>query len=171
MKRKYQVISSVGENVDHFNGITFDYVLEDDSIGRKVKCLGGDFTITQNGDVLVLVNPTWVLTILRLPEEEKEESKKLEVNKDFEIFTGTKRFKLNETDLVKSKKVTYKDFYEAVKKEWPNIEKLTGEPLPLKFNDQYNSLVFINDWEWEGDDFKWLVEGSWGRETKDGRSF
>jgi hypothetical protein len=166
---KYKVMSSVGEGKEFMNGIEFDYIIDNEELGTEVKCMGGDFTISQNGKILVLTNPDWVLTIMKQPEPEEENIETFDVNKDWDIFFETKTFKIHDTPITR-KQITYADFFEAVREEWKHVEKLRADPFPLKFNYDYNSLVFTHGWGWEGDDFKYLIEGSWGQEDKDGRS-
>lgn len=170
---KYQVASSIGEGKEFMTGIEFDYVIEDESIGKKVNCLGGQFTIAQNGQILVLTNPDWVLTLLKKEEpksDKNEEEYTFEVNKDWDMFFETKTFKLHDTP-VNNKGITYKEFYEAVKREWDQVKNLRAEELPMEFNEEFNNLTFINDWCWESDDYKYLRNGSWGRKTATGKSF
>jgi len=166
---KYKVMSSVGEGKEFMNGIEFDFVIENEDIGQEVNCLGDTFTITQNGKILVLVNSDWVLTIMKQPKPEEEINLNLEPNVDYDVFFETKTFKIHETDLVK-RGVSYEKFFETLRDEWSTIEKIRNTPFPMKFDYDFNSLVFTHGWDWESDDYTLLNNGSWGREDKDGRS-
>ncbi len=166
---KYKVMSSVGEGKEFMNGIEFDYVIDNEELGTEVKCMGGDFTITQNGKILVLADKDWVLTIMKQPEEVSEKVETFDVNKDWDIFFENKTFRINETPLTVAK-ITYETFFEAAREEWKNVEKLRADPFPLKYDYGFKSLVFTHGWGFVGDDFKFLKEGSWGKESADGRS-
>jgi hypothetical protein len=166
---KYKVMSSIGEGKEFMNGIEFDYVIDNEELGTEVKCMGGDFVISQNGKILVLTNPDWVLTIMKQPEPEEENVETFDVNKDWDMFFEDKTFKIHDTPLTR-KRITYEDFFEAVREEWKNVEKLRTDPFPMKYDYGFKSLVFTHGWGWASDDFKYLIEGSWGREDKDGRS-
>jgi len=165
---KYKVVSSIGEGKEFMNGIEFDYEIDDESLGREVNCLGGKFTISQNGNILVLVNPDWVLSIQKQEEPEQEDNEFL-VNRDYEIFLNDKVIKLNDTTR-NNKGVSFKDFHDALKNEWKTVEMISGEPFPMTYNEEFNHLIFKNDWTLNDDGFKYLKDGSWGRESKDGRS-
>jgi len=165
---KYKVMSSVGEGKEFMNGIEFDYIIDNEAIGTEVKCMGGEFKITQNGKILVLSDKDWVLTVMKQPEPE-EAKETFDVNKDWDMFFETKTFRINETKLVREG-ITYKKFFEAVREEWKAVEKLRVDPFPMKFDYAFKSLVFTHGWSWDGDDYMYLQEGSWGREDKDGRS-
>jgi len=166
---KYKVMSSVGEGKEFMNGIEFEYIIDNEELGTEVKCMGGDFTISQNGQILVLTNPDWVLTIMKQPDPEAEDVETFDVNKDWDMYFEDKTFKLHDTPLNR-KGITYEQFFEAVREEWKNVEKLRADPFPMKYNYDFKSLVFTHGWGFAGDDFKYLIEGSWGKEDKDGRS-
>jgi len=166
---KYKVMSSVGEGKEFMTGIEFDYIIDNEELGTEVKCMGGDFKITQNGKILVLSDKDWVLTIMKQPEPEDLEVEKFEVNKDWDMFFETKTFKLNDTP-INRKKITYEQFFEAVREEWKHVEKLRTDPFPMKYDYGFKQLVFTHGWGWNSDDFKYLIGGSWGKESADGRS-
>jgi len=173
---KYKVISSIGKDKEFMNGIEFEQEFSNEIIGSEVFVLGGKFNISQNGKILVLTNKDWVLTIMKeeLTSQETKETLEvlevLEVNKDYEIFFETKTIQIKNTTLIQNG-ITYKDFFEAIEKEWKNIQRLTTFHFPLKFNYDFNQLIFLDGWSWGGNDFSLLRQGSWGRETTDGRSF
>lgn len=167
---KFKVMSSVGEGKEFMNGVEFEQTLNE-NVGTEVSVMGGHFKVLQNGKILVLSNKDWVLTIMKQdePGPEIDESEKIEANRDFEIYFKTKTFKINRTPLV-GRGVSYQDFYEAVEKEWKMVHNLVSEEFPLKFNFDFDQLIFTNGWGWENDDFSLLRAGSWGTETEDGRS-
>ena len=166
---KYKVMSSVGEGKEFYNGIDFDYVIEDETIGISVNCLGGNFKITQNGKILVLANDDWVLTIMSQEVPKEIKAITFEVNKDWDMFFEDKTFRVYESPATRNG-VTYKEFFEAVKKEWELVSALRPEPLPLRYDDEMKQIIFINEWSWGQDDYMFLRDGSWGTENEQGRS-
>lgn len=169
---KYKVMSSISktQDKDFYNGVEFDYIIEDDSLGIEVNCLGGIFNITQNGKILVLVNDNWVLTIMNIEPEVKIVVRKPEVNKDFEIFFDTKEFGVNNTKIIRDG-VTYKEFFRTIENEWSLVQALRPEVLPMKYNNDMKLITFINNWKFRAGDFMLLKDGSWGRENDAGQSF
>ena len=135
----------------------------DDTIGSKCNVLGSEFTVTQNGKILVLVNDIWCLTLMDITPEPVVEKPKLEVNKTLEIYFKTKEIEIK-TDC------TYKELFEAIANEWELIEGLVSEPLPLEYNEDLKLLVFRNEWNITKGSLKHLTNGSYTRYNKAGRS-
>ena len=166
---KYKIMSSIGDGKEFMNGMVLDFVLEDDAIGKEVNCLGSTFKITQNGQVLVLANKDWVVSLMEQPKPEVKVDDQILPNREYDIFFETKTFRINNTS-VSRKGISYEKFFETIRDEWKTVEKLRTDPFPMKYNPDFKSLIFTHGWSWDSDDFKYLKEGSWGREDKDGRS-
>ncbi len=156
--KKYTVMSSVGEGKDFMTGIEFDFVIYDDSIGNKVNCLGGAFTISQNGKIMVLTNKDWVLTIMEKDVPKEEKVRTFEVNKDYEIFFKTK------TILVRNE-CTYEELFRSLKEEWRLAGSLIAETLPFEYNKQMKLFTFLNEWNFEGESMMLIRDGSFSRKT------
>ena len=135
----------------------------DETIGGKCNVLGSEFTITQNGKILVLVNEKWCLTLMDITPEPVVEKPKLEVNKTLEIYFKTKEIEIK-TDC------TYKELFETIENEWNLIEGLVSEPLPLEYNEDLKLLIFRNEWNITDGSLKYLKSGSYTRYNKAGRS-
>jgi len=160
---KYRVVSSVGSGKEFMEGIEFNYDISDDSIGREVNCLGGTFNITQNGKFLSLANPDWCLTLMRLEDKEPEDDDDLKINENFDIFLEDKEVEVR-------KKATYKELYDALKKEWEFIEKMTGDKIPFEYDEGYKLFTFLDGWKFKDGSLKNMSDGSFSRKSEDGRN-
>ena len=81
-KKKYKVM---GDTKNIFLGIELDLVIENEEIGTEVNVLGGTFKITQNGKILVLSEPDWVLTLQDITLVAEKEKPKLVINQNIDI--------------------------------------------------------------------------------------
>lgn len=160
MKRKYKV---QGDTKNAFMDIELDLVLKDDSIGSPCKVLNGEFTITQNGPILVLVDKDWCLTLLDITPESEKTVPKLVINETLEIFFDTKKIAVKV-------KCTYEELYYALKKEWKLAEVMMNITLPFEYNTRLKLFTFNNNWGFENGNFSMLSDGSFTRINNDGRS-
>jgi hypothetical protein len=161
--KKYKV---QGDTKNSFMDIELDLVLEDDSIGASCKVLGGEFTITQNGPILVLVDKDWCLTLLDITPEPEKAVPKLIINETLEIFTETK-------EIAVKCKCTYEELYYALKEEWPLLQKalpLIGE-MPFDYSQRLMLFTFRDGWGFENGNYGLLSEGSFERINSEGRHF
>lgn len=177
-KRKFRVMSSVGEGKDTFDGIELNLVLEDDSLGAQCNVLGGKFKITQNGKIFVLVEPEWVLTLMDITPEKViewghmiEDPKELRFNEEIDLFFETKELKVSSSERLYNKAgCTYKALFLALQSEWAMISKVSPEPFPFEYLEEEKIFVFNNEWKFsEFTNITLLREGSFCRKTHDGR--
>jgi len=159
VNRKYKV---QGSSRQELMGIEINLVLEDDSIGTEIKVLGGTFSITQNGPILVLVNPDWCLTLQDItPEETKVPS--LVINKNLEIFFETK-------EILIGIKCTYEELFNVLKSEWNLAGKLMKVSLPFEYNQELKLFTFKDEWNFSQGSLQLMTAGSYSRIDKSGRN-
>ena len=160
MKKKYQVIQTT---LSHFEGITFDYVIEDDSIGTVVNCLGSEYTIIQNGKVIGLVNKDSTMMLLDVTPEPEVIKPKFIINQNVEVFFETKTFEMYDI----FGKFTYKEFFDFFQQEWTIIQTIKNIEFPLVWEEETKTLYFKDRWDIKG--FDNLNEGCFVRLSEDGR--
>jgi len=160
MKRKYKV---QGDSKNTFMNIEIDLVLEDDSIGASCSVLGGDFTITQNGKILVLVDKDWCLTLFDITPEPEKVVPKLIINETLEIFFETK-------EIAVKCKATYEELYKALKEEWKLISKIKNEKFPFSYDEKLKLFTFNDSWGFEHNNFSLMSSGSFTRINDRGMS-
>lgn len=160
MKKKYQVIQTT---LYHFEGITFDYVIEDDSIGTVVNCLGSEYTIIQNGKVIGLVNKDATMMLLDVTPEPEVIKPKFIINQNVEVFFETKTFEMYDI----FGKFTYKEFFDFFQQEWTIIQTIKNIEFPLVWEEETKTLYFKDRWDIKG--FDNLNEGCFVRLSEDGR--
>jgi len=157
---KYKVMSDTS---NQFEGIEIDYVIDDTTIDRELKFLGEDYTLQQNGKILVLGNKDRVITIMDVTPPKVDEKPTLKVNETFEIFFGTK-------EIAVSVDCTYEELYRAVEAEWKVGGSLMREPLPLDYTERFSQLTFLNDWNFAEGSLKHMKKGSYARKNAQGRN-
>lgn len=159
---KYKVMSSIGNGKEFMNGIEFDYIIDDMSIGAKANLFGETFTVTQNGQIIVLVNNDWALTIMEMLEEKREVKETLEINKNIDIFFETKEIEVR-------KNCTYKDIFDVLSKEWNVAKAIMPEAFPLEYDDKLKLLNLRNGWSFSDGSLSHIREGSFSMIDKNGR--
>lgn len=152
-----------GDTKNTFMDIELDLVIEDDSIGAPCNVLGGEFIISQNGKILVLTNPDWVLTLMDITPEPEIEKPKLEINKTVEIFFETKEIQVK-TDC------SYEELFYFLQNEWKMAGALMSIPLPCDYTERFKLFTFFDEWNFMEGSLKHLSGGSYSRKTKDGRN-
>lgn len=161
MAKRYKV---EGDTKNTFLGIELDLVLDDETIGSDVNVLGGSFKITQNGKILVLAEPDWVLTLMDVtPPPPEPEKPKLEVNKTFEIYFGTKEIEVKID-------CTYEELYYALEQEWKMAGALSAEKLPCDYSERLKLFTFFRDWNFADGSLKHMKQGSFSRKNMNGRN-
>ncbi len=160
MKKKFKVM---GSSREEFMSIEIDMVIDDESIGASCNVLGGSFTITQNGKILVLADKEWVLTLMDITPVVIKEKPKLVINKNLDIFFKTKEIEVQQ-------KCTYLELFNALKKEWLIAGALSNEPFPLEYDEELKLLTFKNSWGFANDSMLNMTDGSFSRLSEDGRS-
>ncbi len=161
-KKKYKVM---GDTKDNFLGIEFDLVIENDDIGNVINVLGGTFTITQNGQILVLSEPKWVLTLQDITPVPVLEKPKLVINETVEIFFGDKTIEVKID-------TTYEELFYFLQKEWKLIKNvLTDTILPFDYSERLQLFTFKNDWGFKlGKTFSHMSGGSFAQLNAAGRN-
>ena len=158
--KKYKVM---GDTKGTFLSVEFDLVLEDDTIGHDCNVLGGTFTITQNGKILVLTNPDWCLTLMDITPAPKVVVPSLAINTTLDIYFETK-------EIAVRCRATYKELYEFLKNEWVMAGALSASPFPLEYDEDLKLLTFKDEWGFEEGSFKFMKEGSYSRLNVAGRN-
>ena len=160
MKKKYKV---QGDTKNTFMNIELDLVLEDDSIGSTCDVLGGTFTITQNGPILVLVEKDWCLTLMDVTPKPKIIKPKLVINETLDLFFEPKEVRVQ-------CKCTYGELFDALKKEWEFVGKLRPESFPFEYDSELKLFTFLNDWGFTEGSFPNMTGGSFSRKNLLGRN-
>jgi len=159
-KRKFIVM---GDTKNAFLNIEFDLVLDDDDLGTEVNVLGGTFKITQNGKILVLANPDWVLTLQDVTPEPEVEAPKLIINQTFDIFFETKEIDVRT-------QCTYSELYKSLENEWEGVKSLTSIAFPFKYSSDLKLFSMMDGWNFSKEHgVKNLKDGSFSRYSEDGR--
>lgn len=161
MKKRYKVM---GDTKNTFLSIELDLVIEDDTIGKEINVLGGNFKITQNGPILVLAEPDWVLTLQDITPEEEKVVPKLKINDTLEIFFEPKTIEV-------SIDCTYEELYYFLKDEWKLLSTLknVGE-FPFEYSNRLKLFTFKDDWGFAEGSFKYLLNGSYAQINSQGRN-
>ncbi len=159
-KKKFKV---VGDSKNTFLDITLDVVTKDPEIGDTFSVLGGDFKVTQNGKIIVLVDKDWCLSIMDITPEPESIKDKLVINDTLEIFFETKEVSVKV-------KCTYEELFYALQKEWKLIELMGHGVMPFEYNTRLKLFTFRDGWGFENGNFSMLSEGSFSRMSVDGRS-
>ncbi len=160
-KKKYKVM---GDTKNTFLDIELDLVIEDETLGTEVNVLGGTFKITQNGNILVLAEPEWVLTLQDITPAPVVVKPKLEVNKTYDIFFGPKEIDVRI-------ECTYEELFYALQQEWKMAGVLAAEVLPFDYTERLKLFTFKNGWGFSKENgIKYIRNGSFTRISEDGRS-
>lgn len=161
LKKRYKV---QGDTRNTFIGIELDLVIENDEIGESVEVLGGTFEITQNGKVLVLSSPEWVLTLQDITPSSETEPTKLKINETIDIFFDTKEIDVRV-------ECTYEELFYFLQNEWKMAGALAAEPFPFDYSERLKLFTMNNEWNFSKDNgIKYVRKGSFSRNNKDGRS-
>ena len=155
MKKKFKVM---GDSKNTFMNIELDMVIDNEEIGEIINVLGGAFTITQNGKILVLADKDWVLTLMDITSPVEIEVEKLEINKNVDMFFETKEVRV-QIDC------TYVELYEILNAEWKMAGALVGKPSPFEYNTELKLFTFLDEWNFEKGSMPHLRDGSFSRKT------
>jgi hypothetical protein len=154
MKKKYKV---QGDTKNTFMNIELDLVLETEELGTSVNVLGGTFKITQNGKILVLSDPEWVLTLMDVTPPAVVEKPKLEINKTIDIFFGDEKKIDVQVDC------TYEEVFYFLQNEWKQAGALSATILPCDYTERLKLFTFFDHWNFTPSSLKFLKEGSFVR--------
>ena len=156
-------IRVMSDSQGQFDGVELDYVVEDTNIGTKVSFLNEEFTIQQNGKILVLGNPDRVLTLMDVTPEPVLEKPKLVVNETLDVYFGTKEVRVGV-------ECTYKELYDTLRDEWKSIEKIVAEAFPFEYDDRIKSFTFLRGWGFKDGSLEYMREGCFSRKDETGRN-
>jgi len=159
--KKYKVM---GDTKNVFLDIEISLVIEDEAIGSTVNVLGGTFKITQNGPILVLAEPEWVLTLQDITPAPIIEKPKLIINDTVEIFFGNKTIEVKID-------TTYEELFYFLQNEWKLIKNvLTDTELPFDYSERLQLFTFKNDWGFVEGSFRHMSGGSFAQLNAAGRN-
>jgi len=163
-KKKYKV---VGDSKNTFSGIELDIVVNegDTDVGKKFALLGGEFTVTQNGMILVLVDKEWCLSIMDITPPEVVEKPKLVVNDTLEVFMDNKEIEVKVD-------CTYEELYYVLADEWKLIQKLGAGVVarPFEYNTRMKLFTFLDNWGFVSGSLQHMKDGSYSRKNSAGRN-
>lgn len=156
---RYKIVSSTKLE---FNNIELDYVIEDDAIGNECKLFGETFKIIQNGTLLGLHNKDWVIILQNINKIEEPDLQKLKINDTIDIYLDDRIIEVRTS-------CSYKELFEFLNSEWLLINSIpnTYYEFPLELREN-NNLLLKDSWELKG--FELIIEGSFERQNKSGRS-
>jgi len=157
--KKYKIVSSTKQE---FEGIEIPLDDREYSVASNVSMFGSTFIVTQNGSIIVLTSDDWCITLQDITPIPKVEEPKLIVNDTLEIYLETKEIEVK-------CKVTYKELYDVLIKEWGFINTLNNEPFPCEYNDSLKLLTFTNDWKLTDTSILNMKDGSHSCKNKAGR--
>jgi len=172
---KYKIVDSTDKK---FVNMELAHHFEDAAIGSKHKILDHEFEITQNGKALILSSPTWVLSLLEIPQTVQFKiPNDLRINHEVDVFLDTKIITIRETDrLTKSAGLTIKRLYDFLRNEWKYIKMLSGVQFPLEYYETINAgktypLLILNDsWNIQPlEAISLLRDGSFIRKNAEGK--
>ncbi len=162
MKKKFKVM---GDSKNTFLNVELDLVIDNEEVGADCAVLGGEFKITQNGQILSLANKDWTLTLMDITPEPELAVPKLIINETLEIYTETK-------EVAVKCKCTYEELYYALAAEWKALIKLLPGvgPIPFDYSERLKLFTFDNGWGFENGNFSLLTGGSFSRKDINGRN-
>jgi hypothetical protein len=159
-KKRYKIMC---DTKNTFLDIELDLVLDDDTIGTTVNVLGGTFKITQNGKILVLVEPDWCLTLMDVTPVPEVKKPKLVINETLEIFFKTKEIQVKTS-------CTYEELFYVLQDEWKLAGVLMTESLPFDYSERLKLFTFTNDWRFAEGSLPFMKNGSFSRKNSMGRN-
>jgi len=169
---KYKVQSDTS---NQFTGIEIDYVIEDFTIGRELMFLGENYTLKQNGLILVLGNKDRVITIQELKQKEEPlwskmlRKEDLRINHEVEIYFETKEIQLKNSERLGKNGTSFQALFDLLQAEWKMAGVLSSHPFPLEMRE-HNNLLFKDEWALAAGSLEFLRKGSFTRVNSDGRT-